>query len=106
MGKHTCEILNENPQNKHELSLMLACCKAELENLDITRTMPPSHYFKRAAIIFARQKDYDNEIKICELYLEAVKTFGSQGSEDLRKRIPKAKAKKEKAERKKLSKSR
>ena len=83
---------------------MLDCCKAELENLDITGAMPIAHYFERAAIIFARQKDYDNEIKICELYLDAVKSNGSQGPESLRKRIPKAIAKKEKAERKKLSK--
>ena len=67
-GKQCWEILEENPDNKHDLDLMLACCKAQMEASAIDGTFPAPAYFKRVAIILRKQKDYVREIGIIELY--------------------------------------
>ena len=97
-GKNTHEVL-EDPEAKHNLSLMLACCKAELERADIGESQPAPYYFKRAAILLNKQKEYDKEIKICELYCAAAKKFGI-ASTDIELRIQKALLKKDKAQKK------
>ena len=74
-GKNTHEILKD-PEAKHNLGLMLACCEAELERADIFESQPAPYYFKRAAILLNKQKEYDKEIKICELYCDSAKNFG------------------------------
>ena len=107
-GKNTHEVL-EDPEAKHNLSLMLACCKAELERADIGESQPAPYYFKRAAILFNKQKEYDKEIKICELYVDAAinwyetmdtmrRSWSSNGHiTDAQQRIQKALLKKDKA---------
>ncbi|QNJ29409.1 hypothetical protein [Synechococcus sp. A15-24] len=67
-GKQTWEVLKDAPENKHDLDLMLACCKAEMESSQINIWFPAPAYFKRVAIILRKQKDYAREIGIIELY--------------------------------------
>lgn len=67
-GKQTWEVLQDTPENKHDLDLMLACCKAEMESSHIRLLFPAPAYFKRVAIILRKQKDYTREIGIIELY--------------------------------------
>ena len=68
-GKQCWEILKENPDNKHDLDLMLACCRAQMEESAIEAiSMPAPAYFERVAIILRKQKDYAREIGIIELY--------------------------------------
>ena len=99
-GKNTHELL-EDPEAKHNLSLMLACCKAELERVDIGEGQPAPYYFKRVAILFDKRKEYDKEIKICELYCDAANKFGIDvARSDIQMRIQKALLKKDKAEKK------
>ena len=102
-GKNPSDITQEDPQAKNNLNLMLACCRAELERADMDGGCAAPYFFERAAILFAKQKDYENEIKICELYMLSAKKSGGPGKASVRLRIPKAKAKKEKAEKKSLS---
>ena len=102
-GKNTHEVLDD-PAAKNDLSTMLACCRAELERADIGEAPPAPYYFKRAAILFGKQKEYDNEIKICELYCDASKKFGGDGRTDIQERIQKALLKKDRAAKKALEK--
>ena len=67
-GKQSWEVLKDAPENKHDLDLMLACCKAEMESSQINLWFPAPAYFKRVAIILRKQKDYAREIGIIELY--------------------------------------
>ena len=67
-GKQTWEVLKDSPESKHDLDLMLACCKAEMESSQINLWFPAPAYFKRVAIILRKQKDYAREIGIIELY--------------------------------------
>ena len=99
-GKKIHEVL-EDPEAKNDLGLMLACCKAELERADIGESKPTPYYFKRAAILLNKQKEYDKEIKICELYCDAANKFGIDvARSDIQMRIQKALLKKDKAQKK------
>ena len=67
-GKQTWEALKQTPENKNDLDLMLACCKAEMESSQINLWFPAPTYFKRVASILRKQKDYAREIGIIQLY--------------------------------------
>ena len=74
-GKNPSELLNDNPKVKDDLDIMLACCRAELQRADIGENTPAPFYFKRAAILFAKQKLFAKEIHICQLYLDSLKDY-------------------------------
>ncbi len=74
-GKNPVDLLNENPKVKDDLDKMLACCRAELQRADIGEGMPAPFYFKRAAILFAKQKLIEKEIQICQLWLDSFKHY-------------------------------
>ena len=67
-GQQNCEALQQAQENKHDLDLMLACCKAEMESSQINLWFPAPAYFKRVAIILRKQKDYAREMGVIELY--------------------------------------
>ncbi len=101
-GKNTYEVIDEDPKNKHDINLMLACCKAECENANLGWT-PAPYYFERAAILFSKAKMYDQEIKILNLYIEAWKKVNPSKAQitgrggSFYERIKKAEVKIEKA---------
>ena len=99
-GMNTHEVL-EDSAAKNDLPTMLACCKAELQRADIGEGQPAPYYFKRAAILLSKQKEYDKEIKICELYCDAANKFGIDVARtDIQARIQKALLKKDRAQKK------
>ena len=74
-GKNPVDLLDANPKVKDDLDIMLACCRAELQRADIGEGIPAPFYFKRAAILFAKQKLIVKEIQICKLWLDAFKHY-------------------------------
>ena len=82
-GKNPPDLLNANPKVKDDLKIMLACCRAELQRADIGEGMPAPFYFKRAAILFAKQKLFVKEIQICQLYLDSLKDYKKRRGESL-----------------------
>jgi hypothetical protein len=82
-GKNPSDLLNENPKVKDDLDIMLACCRAELQRADIGENTPAPFYFKRVAILFAKQKLYVKEIQICQLYLDSLKDYKKRRGESL-----------------------
>lgn len=112
-GKSPVRILDESPDNKNNLEIMLSCCRAELQRSDIGEGMPAPFYFKRAAILLAKEKSYVKEIKICQLYIYSLKEYKKRRGEsltgwtlldDFYTRIDKAKAKLDKLKNKALKK--
>ena len=74
-GRNPVDLLDANPKVKDDLDIMLDCCRAELQRADIGEGMPAPFYFKRAAILFAKQKLIVKEIQICKLWLDAFKHY-------------------------------
>jgi hypothetical protein len=68
-GKQTWELAEDA---KHDLQKMLECCRAELETMRAVGLFPAPFYFKRAAILFRKQKMYEKEVQVIEFYWRAI----------------------------------
>tara|TARA_Y100001937_G_scaffold24062_1_gene34576 strand:- start:11849 stop:12469 length:621 start_codon:yes stop_codon:yes gene_type:complete len=113
-GRNPVDLLDANPKVKDDLDIMLDCCRAELQRADIGEGMPAPFYFKRAAILFAKQKLIVKEIQICKLWLDAFKHYMDKKGKsykdwtlpnDFTSRIDKAQIKLDKLKTKSIKKS-
>jgi hypothetical protein len=66
--KQDWTVVKNSPENKNNLDLMLACCKAEIETSQIKHVFPTPDCFKRVASLLRKQKDYVRELGVVELY--------------------------------------
>ncbi|ACH63630.1 conserved hypothetical protein [Aliivibrio fischeri MJ11] len=96
-GKPTYEIAHEK---KHDLDVMLACCESEIKKYRLTNQTPAPFYFERAAILSRKNKNYAQEVAICEKYIQLMdeifgkETLGVKAGPRfmaIEKRLPKAK---------------
>jgi hypothetical protein len=100
-GKQTWEVASEK---KDDLEAMKRCCDAELKTMEKAGLVSAPYYFERVAILYRKNKDYQQEIFYCEQYIDKVESFysknGTAGVADVRKgprfkaivkRLPKAK---------------
>lgn len=71
-GKQTWELAEDK---KHELSTMIKCCDAELATYRKTGMVPAPFYFERVAILYRKQKNYSQELKYCEGYIDVVEEY-------------------------------
>jgi len=101
-GKQTWELLDEF---KNDVEVMKQCCDAELKTMGKANLVPAPYYFHRVAILSRKNKDYQQEIHYCELYINKVELFYSENKQkdlaDVREgptfkaicdRLPKAKS--------------
>jgi len=99
-GKQTWEYAEEK---KHDIEYMKKCCDAELKTMEKVGLVPAPYYFERVAILSRKQKNYQQEIDYCELYISTLEKFykelGTKTMADVRKgprykaiveRLPKA----------------
>ena len=100
-GKQTWEYSEEK---KHDLECMKKCCDAELKTMEESGVAPAPYYFERVAILSRKNKNFQQEVDYCELYISALEKFyknkRKRGIADIRKgpryqaivkRLPKAK---------------
>lgn len=77
-GIHKKQPYPQKPDAKrhtpHSLALEAALseCRKEAKKSIRWRIIPSSEYFERAAMLFRQSKNYQNEIKICQLYISLV----------------------------------
>lgn len=67
-GVSTC---GHAEKEKDNLLVMLRCCEEEIRNMAATGLAAAPFYFKRVAILAKKQKNYELEIKICEVLIAA-----------------------------------
>ena len=100
-GKQTWEYAETH---KDDIEYMKRCCDAEIKTMASAGIVSAPFYFERVAILSRKQKNYRQEVKYCERYIQAVEEFysapGHEGHADVRKgprykaileRLPKAK---------------
>ena len=69
----------ENAKNKKDdLIFMKRCCDAELETMKKAGIVSAPYYFERVAILSRKEKNYEQEIKYCKLYIDAVEEYYQQ----------------------------
>ena len=66
--KQDWKAVKDSPENKKNLDLILACCKAEIEASQSKLAFPLPDCFKRLASLLRKQKDYERELGVVELY--------------------------------------
>lgn len=54
--------------HKHDIDVMTECCLVQLKMMEQANEKPAPYYFERVAILSRKQKDYQKEINILELY--------------------------------------
>lgn len=53
---------------KHDIEIMLLCCKSELNKMNVIGQVAAPFYFERAAILARKRKEYELEVEIIESY--------------------------------------
>ena len=66
--KQDWRVVRDSSENKNNLDLMLACCKAEIETSQGKLVFPAPDCFKRVASLLRKQKDYARELGVVDLY--------------------------------------
>ena len=68
------ELLN----NKTDIKVAVDCCRDEIQKSIDTGIMPAPKYFEQAAVLSRKEKNYQNEIAICDMYIKLVKKYASE----------------------------
>lgn len=71
-GKQTWELVEEK---KDDIEYMKRCCDAELKTMAVAGIVSAPYYFERVAILSRKQKNYRQEVKYCELYINSVESY-------------------------------
>jgi len=67
-----------HPKNIDEINEVLKCCRDEIQNSDDTGIMPSPKYFEKVADLSRAEKQYENEIAICEMYISLVNQYAAR----------------------------
>lgn len=92
--------------SKDDIQVMLKCCNAEMKRYKSSGEPPAPYCFWRLAVLAKKLKDYALEVNVCETYLTVTEELrarpdfdprfpgitASPRTDDLRKRLPKARA--------------
>jgi len=58
--------------NESALSKALQLCAEEIDQSNLSKKLPSPKYFEHVAMLSRQTKNYENEIAICEMYLDVV----------------------------------
>ena len=63
---------------KTDIKIVVDCCREEIQKSIDTGIMPAPKYFERAAVLSRKEKNYQNEIAICDMYIKLVKKYATE----------------------------
>lgn len=61
-----------------DIKEVVSCCRDEIQKSMDTGIMPAPKYFEQAAVLSRKEKNYENEIAICDMYIKLVKKYASE----------------------------
>lgn len=67
---NTSRGLESSSTNNLDIHKIVEYCRDEIQASEDSGIMPSPKYFEQAAILSRKEKKYDNEIAICEMYIE------------------------------------
>jgi len=81
-NKHQSEGIDQIPvllpEYTHKIHEAVRCCRKEIQESEDSGIMPAPKYFERVAILSRAEKRYENEIAICEMYIELVNQYATR----------------------------
>jgi hypothetical protein len=69
------DYVEKAEEKKHDIEYMKKCCDLELRKMEEKNQVPVPFYFERVAILSKKEKNYEQEVKYCEDYVNAVNQF-------------------------------
>jgi len=68
----------EHAVDETDIHSVVKHCRLEIEKSKDSGIMPSPRFFEQAAILSRKQRNYDNEIAICDLYVKLAKDFATK----------------------------
>jgi len=76
-GNNGSRGLESNSTNNLDIHEIVECCRDEIQASEDSGIMPSPKYFEQAAVLSRKEKKYDNEIAICEMYIELTNHYAT-----------------------------
>ncbi len=64
--------------DKADIKTVVDGCRDEIQKSVDTGIMPAPKYFEQVAVLSRKEKNYENEIAICDMYIRLVKKYASE----------------------------
>ncbi len=61
-----------------DIKEVVNCCRDEIQKSVDTGIMPAPKYFEQVAVLSRKEKNYENEIAMCDMYIKLVKKYASE----------------------------
>ena len=61
-----------------DIRSVMECCRDEIRSSEDSGIMPSPKFFEQAAVISRKEKNYANEIAICDMYVKLAKKYASK----------------------------
>ena len=71
----TAELDVNDDYDIHE---MVERCRDEIQAFEDEGVMPSPKFFEQVAILSRKEKNYENEVAICELYIELINQYAAK----------------------------
>ncbi len=65
-------------EDKADIRTVVNSCREEIQKSVDTGIMPAPKYFEQVAVLSRKEKNYENEIAICDMYIKLVKKYASE----------------------------
>ena len=66
------------PEHNTDIHEMVRCCREEIQKSEDSGIMPDPRYFEQVAVLSRAAKRYENEIAICEMYIELMNQYAAR----------------------------
>jgi hypothetical protein len=61
-----------------DIRSVMECCRDEIRNSEDSGIMPSPKFFEQAAVLSRKERNYANEIAICDMYVNLAKQYASK----------------------------
>ena len=63
-----------------DINTVVEFCREEIQKSVDTGIMPAPKYFEQVAVLSRKEKNYENEIAICDMYIKLVKKYAADNN--------------------------
>ena len=64
--------------DRADIKTVVDSCRDEIQKSVDTGIMPAPKYFEQVAVLSRKEKNYENEIAICDMYIRLVKKYAAE----------------------------
>ncbi len=76
--KTSSSVIKNSQPSDTDINTIVKNCRDEIQKSEDSGIMPSPKYFEQVAVISRKDKCYENEIAICEMYIGLVKQYAAK----------------------------